>query len=145
MSVDADAMPARRFIDTNILLYSISRDPAEADKRDRAVALLAADDLGLSAQVLQEFYVQATRPTRREVLPHDIAAGLIRAWARFPVQEISLAIVTSALEIHQAHGFSYWDSAVIAAAQALGCRQLLSEDMSHGRRIGDLTILNPFR
>jgi predicted nucleic acid-binding protein len=138
-------MPARRFIDTNILLYSISRDPAEADKRDRAVALLAADDLGLSAQVLQEFYVQATRSTRRDVLPHDIAAGLIRAWARFPVQEISLAIVTSALEIHQVHRFSYWDSAIVAAAQALGCRQLLSEDMSHGRRVGDLTILDPFR
>lgn len=138
-------MPARRFIDTNILLYSISRDPAEAAKRDRAVALLAADDLGLSAQVLQEFYVQATRSTRRDALPHDIASGLVRAWSRFPVQEISLAIVTSALEIHRAHGFSYWDSAIIAAAQALGCRLLLSEDMSHGRRIGDLTILDPFR
>ncbi|HEX9329621.1 MAG TPA: PIN domain-containing protein [Reyranella sp.] len=138
-------MAARRFIDTNVLLYSISRDPAEAAKRDRAVALLAADDLGLSAQVLQEFYVQATRASRRDALPHDIVVGLVRAWARFPVQEISFAIVTSALEIHQAHGFSYWDSAIVAAAQALGCRQLLSEDMSHGRRVGDLTILDPFR
>jgi len=138
-------MAALRFIDTNVLLYSISRDPAEAAKRDRAVALLAADDLGLSAQVLQEFYVQATRASRRDALPYDIAAGLVRAWARFPVQEISFAIVTSALEIHDEHGFSYWDSAIIAAAQALGCRQLLSEDMSHGRRVGDLTILDPFR
>lgn len=138
-------MSARRFIDTNILLYSISRDPSEADKRDRAIALLAADDLGLSAQVLQEFYVQATRSSRRDALPHEIAAGLIRAWARFPVQEISLAVVTSALDVHRVHGFSYWDSAIVAAAQALGCQQLLSEDMSHGRRIGDLTILDPFR
>lgn len=138
-------MAARRFIDTNILLYSISRDLAEAGKRDRAVALLAEDDLGLSAQVLQEFYVQATRRSRRDALPHDIAAGLVRAWSRFPVQDISFAIVTSALEIHAVHGFSYWDSAIIAAAQALGCRQLLSEDLSHGRRVGDLTILDPFR
>lgn len=138
-------MAARRFIDTNVLLYSISRDPAERDKRERAIALLAADDLGLSAQVLQEFYVQATRPTRRDALPHDIAAGLVRAWSRFPVQEISFAIVTSALEIHEKHGFSYWDSAIVSAAQALGCQQLLSEDMSHGRRIGDLMIHDPFR
>lgn len=138
-------MAVRRFIDTNVLLYSISHDPAEADKRDRAVKLLAADDLGLSAQVLQEFYVQATRPSRRDALPHDIAAGLVRAWSRFPVQEISFAIVISALEIHDVHRFSYWDSAIVAAAQALGCRQLLTEDMSHGRRIGDLTILDPFR
>jgi predicted nucleic acid-binding protein len=138
-------MAARRFIDTNVLLYSISRHPRETAKRERSVALLSADDLALSAQVLQEFYVQATRPGRADALPHDIAAGLVRAWARFPVQEISLGIVTAAIEIHARHGFSYWDSAVIAAAQALGCRELLSEDMAHGQRIGDLQIVNPFR
>ncbi len=136
---------ALRFIDTNVLLYSISQHPDETAKRKRAIELLAAGDLALSAQVLQEFYVQATRATRADALPHDIAAGLVRAWARFPVQEISLAIVTAALEVHATHGFSYWDSAIIAAAQALGCRELLSEDMSHGRRIGDLRILDPFR
>jgi predicted nucleic acid-binding protein len=138
-------MAARRFIDTNVLLYSISRHPGEAAKRNRAVALLAGNDLALSAQVLQEFYVQATRPTRTDALPHDIAAGLVRAWARFPVQETSLDIVLAALEIHAKHGFSYWDSAILAAAQALGCRELLSEDMDHGRRVGDLRIVNPFR
>lgn len=138
-------MSARRFLDTNILLYSISRDPAEADKRERAIALLADDDLALSAQVLQEFYVQATRAGRADALPHDLAAGLIRAWSRFPVQDISLAIVTAALEIRAAHGFSYWDSAIVAAAQALGCDRLLTEDLGHGRKVGDLTILNPFR
>jgi len=138
-------MAARRFVDTNILLYSISRHPDEAAKRDRAIGLLAATDLALSAQVLQEFYVQATRVTRADALPHDIATGLVRAWPRFPVQEISSAIVIAALEIHAVHGFSYWDSAIVAAAQALGCEELLSEDMSHGRRIGNLTILDPFR
>lgn len=138
-------MAPRRFIDTNVLLYSISSHPDESAKRDRAIALLAADDLALSAQVIQEFYAQATRATRTDALPHDIAAGLVRAWARFPVQETSLAVVTAALEIHARHGLSYWDSAIVAAAQALGCRELLSEEMSHGRRIGDLTILDPFR
>lgn len=52
-------MAARRFIDTNVLLYSISRDCGEETKRDRAVGLLAEDDLPLSTQVLQEFYVRA--------------------------------------------------------------------------------------
>ena len=56
-------MTILRFLDTNILLYSISRDAREAAKRDRAVALLERDDGALSVQVLQEFYVQATRPT----------------------------------------------------------------------------------
>jgi predicted nucleic acid-binding protein len=58
-----------RFLDTNILLYSISRDPTETAKRDRAVALIDAGGNALSVQVLQKFYVQATRPTRRDALP----------------------------------------------------------------------------
>ena len=138
-------MIARRFIDTNVLLYSISRHPDEIAKRDRAIALLSGDDLALSAQVLQEFYVQATRPSRTDALSHDVASGLVQAWARFPVQEISFVIVTAALNIRATHGFSYWDSAIVAAAQALGCRELMSEDMNHGQRVGNLTILDPFR
>ena len=133
------------FLDTNILLYSISRDPAETAKRERAIALLDRDDGALSVQVLQEFYVQATRPTRPDPLPHEIAAGLIRTWTRFRIQEINLAVVLAALEIRAAHGFSYWDSAIIAAACALGCRELYTEDMSHGRVVEGVRIINPFR
>jgi len=133
------------FLDTNILLYSISRDPSEASKRDRAIDLLEREDGALSVQVLQEFYVQATRPTRSDPLPHDIAAGLIATWMRFRVQEITLSILTGALEIKTAHGFSYWDSAIIAAARALGCRELYTEDMAHGREVEGVAIINPLR
>jgi predicted nucleic acid-binding protein len=133
------------FFDTNILVYSISRHPSEATKRERATALLQRDDGALSIQVLQEFYTQATRPTRPHRIPHDMAVGLITAWTRFRVQEISLAILNAALEIKAAHGFSYWDSAIIAAAQALGCGELYTEDMSHGRQVEGVRIVNPFR
>ena len=138
-------MIAPHFLDTNVLLYSVSRDPTEAAKQERAVALLDRDEGALSVQVLQEFYVQATRPSRPDPLPHEIAAGLIATWTRFRVQEITLTILTSALEIKAAHGFSYWDSAIIAAARALGCRTLYSEDLSHGREVDGVTIINPFR
>src|SRR5258708_37306888 len=134
-----------RFLDTNVLLYSISRDPAETAKRDRAVALLDADHNALSVQVLQEFYVQATRPTRPDALPHDIAAGLIQTWLRFKVQEITVPIMTRALDIKAAYRLSYSDAAILAAAGALGCRELYSEDMAHGREIDGTTIINPFR
>ena len=134
-----------RFLDTNILLYSISRDPAEAAKRDRAVALLDGDDNALSVQVLQEFYVQATRPTRPDAIPRNIAAGLIRTWLRFKVQEITVPIMTGALAIKETHGLSYWDATIVAAARALGCRELYSEDMAHGRDIEGTVIINPFR
>jgi predicted nucleic acid-binding protein len=133
------------FFDTNILLYSVSADPTEMTKRERAIDLLDRDDGALSVQVLQEFYVQATRPSRPDALPHDLAVGLIRVWTRFRLQEIDLGILTAALEIRAAYGFSYWDSAIIAAARALGCRELYSEDMSHGQRIDGVVIVNPFR
>jgi len=136
---------ARHFIDTNVLLYSISRDPGEAGKRERAVALLDRDDGALSVQVLQEFYVQATRASRPDPLPHEIAAGLIATWTRFAVQDITLSILGGALEIKASHGLSYWDSAIVAAARAQGCRELYSEDMSHGQEIDGVTIIDPFR
>jgi predicted nucleic acid-binding protein len=133
------------FLDTNILLYSISRDPSEAAKRERAITLLERDNVGLSIQVLGEFYVQATRATRSGALPHEIAAGLVEAWLRFPVQEITRSVLIGALEIKASYGFSYWDSAIIAAATALGCRELYTEDMSHGREVQGVRIIDPFR
>jgi predicted nucleic acid-binding protein len=136
---------AARFVDTNILLYSISTDPAETRKRDIAVAILEDDDLALSVQVLQEFYVQATRPTRNDALDHEIAIGLIRTWLRFNVQETTLPVMLGALDIKATHGLTYWDAAIVAAARAIGCRELLSEDLTHGREIEGIRIRNPFR
>ena len=133
------------FLDTNILLYSISSDPAEAAKRDRAVTLLDQDDSALSVQVLEEFYVEATRPTRPGRLPNQLAVELIDSWRRFPVQEITLPIFDGALRIKAAHRLSFWDSAIISAAGALGCRRLYSEDTSHGREIEGVRIVDPFR
>ena len=74
---------------------------------DRAITLIDGDDNALSVQVLQEFYGQATRPSRPDALPHDIAVGLIRTWLRFEVQEISLSILTGALEMKAMHRLSY--------------------------------------
>ncbi len=138
-------MTASRFLDTNILLYSISSDRSEAAKRECAIGLLERGDIGLSVQVLSEFYVQATRPTRRDALTHEIAAGLIEAWMRFPVQELTRDVVLDALTIEGAHGLSYWDSAIIAAASALGCRELYTEDLTHGRDVRGVRIIDPFR
>ncbi|WP_342361545.1 PIN domain-containing protein [Terrarubrum flagellatum] len=135
---------SRTFLDTNILLYSISRATNEAKKRARAIELIDAGDVALSTQVLQEFYVQATRSTRTDAIPHDVAAGLIRAWLRFPVQPIDASIVLDALAIKDANRLSYWDSAIIAAAKALSCETLYSEDLSHDQAIEGVRIVDPF-
>jgi predicted nucleic acid-binding protein len=133
------------FLDTNILLYSISRNPAESLKRDRAVALLDDDSGAVSIQVLQEFYVQATRLGRSDAIPHDLAVGLIDSWTRFRVQDMNLDVLRTALAIRQTHRFSFWDSAIIAAALALGCDRLYTEDLTDGQMIQGLAVVNPFR
>ena len=52
------------FVDTSVLLYSISTDSAETRKLAAARAILRESDFVLSVQVVQEFFVQATRNSR---------------------------------------------------------------------------------
>lgn len=133
-----------QFLDTNILLYSISSNPMESAKRDRAIELLEDDSCALSVQVLQEFYVQATRSSRTGAIPHELAVGLIESWTRFRVQEMNLEVLRAALRIRQTYRFSFWDSAIIAAARTLGCDRIYTEDLSDGQSIDGVRLVNPF-
>jgi predicted nucleic acid-binding protein len=134
-----------QFVDTNILLYAISRDPAEQDKAKRADEILSGRDLALSVQVLHEFYVQATRASRPDPITHQQAVRLIESFRRFPVQDITSAIVTAALAASDRFQLSYWDSAIIEASRAIGCTEVLSEDMGGGQDYAGVRVTNPFR
>jgi predicted nucleic acid-binding protein len=133
-----------RFADTNVLLYAISRDPQERAKAARANDLLAAGDIALSVQVLQEFYVQATRESRADRLTHEQAATLVDSFRRFPVQETTLNTVLSAISTRQRFDISYWDAAILEAARTLGCEIVLSEDLSDGQDYAGVRVENPF-
>ncbi|MEO7690164.1 MAG: PIN domain-containing protein [Sphingomonas sp.] len=132
------------FLDTNILLYSITADPNEIHKRDVARALIDDNDCALSVQVMNEFFYQATRPNRADRLAPEDAIALIARWRRFPVQANDLALFDSTWEIHRRIKYSWWDSAIVAAARAMGCEKLATEDLDHGRVIDSLRIENPF-
>jgi predicted nucleic acid-binding protein len=134
-----------RFVDTNVLLYAVSTAPGEASKTNVARGLLDADDLALSVQVLQEFYVQATRAGRSGRLSHEQAALLVESWLRFPVQQTTVPLLRGALEVRQRHRLSYWDAAIVEAARLLECDTLLSEDLAHGRAYEGVKVVNPFR
>jgi predicted nucleic acid-binding protein len=134
-----------RFVDTNILLYGASTAPEEAPKAQVAASVLECDDLALSVQVLQEFYVQATRPGRRDRLTHNQAALLIESFLRFRVQAMTVAVMRAAWAAKERFKISYWDAAIIEAARALGCDTVLSEDLSHGLDYDGVQVVNPFR
>lgn len=134
-----------RFVDTNVLLYAISQDSAERAKAARANEILAAGDIGLSVQVLQEFYVQATRASRMDAITHDQAAGLVEAWCRFPVQVTTVGVMGAALATRKRFGISYWDAAVLESARALGCSVVLSEDLDDATDYDGVRVEDPFR
>lgn len=133
-----------RFVDTNVLLYAISVQPVEAEKQLRAQALLRNSDLVLSVQVLQEFYVQATRQTRVGAMSHAEAVTSIESFLRYPVQPMTLQVFHAALEYRERFRLSYWDSAILAAARISGCDTLLTEDLNPGQDYDGVRAVNPF-
>jgi predicted nucleic acid-binding protein len=135
---------ALRFVDTNILIYSVSANPADQAKRLKATSLLDSTDLALSVQVLQEFYAQARRPTRLNPLDHQQAVHFINALKRYPILDNTVDVFDLALTIRGRWPISIWDSMIIASASRLGCGEVLTEDMQHGQVIDGVRIVNPF-
>jgi predicted nucleic acid-binding protein len=133
-----------RFADTNVLLYAVSTDPAEVGKALIANEILEDRELCLSAQVLQEFYVQATRASREDSLSHDHAAALVETFLRYRIEPITASIVAAALATGARYGISYWDAAIVEAARSGGCDLVLSEDLQDGRVFDGVRVENPF-
>ena len=133
-----------RFLDTNVLIYAVSAASEDAGKRRRALELLAGRNLALSVQVLQEFYVQATRASRPGALTHDEAVAFTESLQRFPVQANTLDVMWAAFIIRARFGLSYWDSSIIAAAHLCGCRIVYSEDLSTEQDYDGVRVVNPF-
>jgi len=133
-----------RFVDTNVLLYAVSTASDERDKHERSLAILDSRDLALSVQVLQEFYVQATRPSRAERLAHDEAVALIESWLRFRTQELTVEVMRNALATKARWQLSFWDAAIVEAARAAGCPILVTEDLQHGMDFAGVVVENPF-
>ena len=136
-------MTVRAAIDTNVLLYAISSDPRERDKRQIAEQLLIQPDWGTSTQVLQEFYVNAIKGKVPTMTPAQAAHAVDTLMER-PVVGMDAALMKAALRIHQRYQISYWDAAVIASSVELGATTLYSEDLNHGQVYESVRVVNPF-
>src|SRR3954454_6387256 len=136
MSVDC-------FLDTNVLVYAVSSAEGDASRRATALNLVERADFGLSAQVLQEFYVTVTRKIRKP-LPPDQAVALIDEYRLFPTVPTDYPLIVAAVELSLRYGISYWDGAIVAAAEVLEASTLYTEDLNHGQRYGRVLAVNPF-
>lgn len=133
------------FVDTNVLVYGFDEsDPAKRGRAQRVMRRLWETRSGrLSDQVLNEFYATVTR---------KLTPPLSRTQAREEVEDLlgwepvhpSASLFAEAWRLEDRHGFSWWDSLILAAALAQNCATLLTEDLQDGLEIDGLRIVNPF-
>ena len=95
----------------------------------------------VSTQVLIELYNVLVN---KQKVPATLAAELISSYALWPVLGSDLELVQNAIARTLEQRISIWDAMVVEAANRCGAETLLSEDMSHGMRYGNTTVINPF-
>lgn len=136
-------MTASVFFDTNVLVYAAVGTGRDERKRKRALELIESVEFGTSAQVLQEFYVTVVKKASRPLSPAE-ALEWIEQWTAFPCQAIDHQLVRIAIERSERYTISYWDAAILAAADALGAHTVYSEDLNEGQQYGRVRVVNPF-
>ncbi|MBA2693218.1 MAG: PIN domain-containing protein [Rubrobacter sp.] len=139
------------FFDTNVLLYMY--DDNEPTKKEKAIEVFEREssvgNAVVSTQVLQEFYVNATRKLRSP-LSLERAEARVRDFSRLPlvrvdVKRVDVNIILASIARSRSDVLSFWDSLIIEAALFVGAGRVLTEDLQDGREFGGLRIENPFR
>jgi len=131
-------MNDRVFFDTNVPLYLLSGNDAQAA---RAETLLAAGGV-VSVQVLNEFASVTSKKLRMTWLEiGELLAGIRASCEVVPLTE---EVHKLGLAIAERHQLSVYDGMIWAAAILSDCSTLYSEDMRPGLKIGNTLLQNPF-
>ncbi len=136
----------RTFVDTNVLIYAHDVDAGRKHEvAEHLLRTLWEERAGiLSTQVLQEFYVNATRKIRKP-LTKAKARGVVDTYAAWCVDGITANDLSAAFQIEDQARVGFWDALIIAVAARAGARRLVSEDLNAGQSIAGITIHNPFK
>lgn len=140
MSVDS-------FIDTNVFIYQLEGlDARKAAIAERLIAQGIADKTAcISFQVVQECLNTVLHRAQVPLSTEEMRKYLQTVLTPLYKVQPSLALYQTALDLQARYNFSFYDGLIVAAALEVGCKRLYSEDLQHGRRIGELTIENPFQ
>jgi predicted nucleic acid-binding protein len=136
-------MTAPVFVDTNVFLYAL--DPADLTKQVAAQTWrqeLWKNRLGrISFQLLQEFYVKATRkwPENREEVRAEVKDLL--AWQP---ATLDASILERGWKLQDRYQLSFWGALIVAAAKSIGCRYLLTEDLQTNQDLDGIMVISPF-
>ena len=133
-----------KFIDTNVLVYFV-------DGRNRAKQSISrtviADAIGnpeyvMSLQVLNEF---ANVSLKKLGMTEDEVRQYIEAFQRIRIVFQQSGWTVRALEIRKQYGLQFYDSLLLAAAEASGCDEFWTEDLNDGQMYCGIKAVNPFK
>jgi predicted nucleic acid-binding protein len=133
----------KAFLDTNIVAYAGDQDaPQKREKARNLMRKLASDANGVvSTQVLQEYYVVATRKLGIDPLRAKAVVASLRSFETVTVEpdDIDRAIDGSVV-----WETSFWDALILTAAEKASCSVLFSEDLNAGQLYRGVRVVNPF-
>ncbi len=133
---------AKVFIDTNILVYSLDKFDTEKQEKCRKLLRSFTGDLRgvISTQVMQEFYVAATKKLGADALT---VKDILHSFERFETIIITPEIIKDAIDCSIINKLSFWDALIVAAAESAGCENLWTEDLNDGQVIRGVRVVNP--
>jgi predicted nucleic acid-binding protein len=132
-------MSARRFLDTNVLIYAFG---ANDQKSETAKATLAAGGV-ISVQVLNEFANASRKKLKLEWEEIAERLAVVDTLLDSPTP-ITVELHAAAVKIAARRRIAFYDALIVASAQASKCAVLVSEDFQHGAKFGDVEVQNPF-
>lgn len=136
-------MTGRVFVDSNVWCYAL--DGKTIDKQSRAISLIEElaknAQIIVSTQVLNEVYSVATRKLGIEPL---VVKNVLRNMRDYDVVVVEPDTIELAIDFSILQQISYWDALMLAAAYQSKCRILLTEDLTGGRVLQGIAIVNPF-
>jgi predicted nucleic acid-binding protein len=137
----------RYFLDTNVLAYTF--DPRAPAKQSRATDLVRRAverrEGVISFQVVQEFFNVALHRFPVPFTTDECTLYLRQVLAPLCEVPSSLELYSTALDLRERWRFSFYDCLILAAALSAGCDRLFTEDLQHGQKIQQLTVIDPFR
>lgn len=127
------------FIDTNILLYLLSKDNRKAEIAEA----LVNNKCSISVQVLNEMTNVARRKLNMSWQDIEEFSNLVQSFCN--IESLTVETYKKGVQIASKYQLNVYDAMIVASAHLASCDVLYTEDMHDGLIIdGRLRIANPF-
>ena len=133
-----------KFIDTNVFVYFVDRRDMHKQTIARSVIASAFGNpqYSITWQVLNEF---ANVALAKLSMTEDEVCYCISRFRNIRMQMPKPEWTDRALVIRKQCGIQFYDALIVAAAEASGCDEILTEDLNDGQTYCGIKAVNPFK